>query len=210
VPHSDPRFNQTVRCDVCGLGQQEAYLRELCGLSVTAQGWQFTNTERTSANAQVYDVAQILAGQPQRWLTMLSPEKFGVGKTRLMACVLNAARAAGHTAVYTTTADVLDYLRDAYGPDTQRLSYDGRMDLLRTCRVLCLDEFDRWNPTSWAQEKFFQLLNYRYEHGAELLTAFAANANVANLPGYVASRMQDVDNFLFILNGADVRRLRRN
>jgi chromosomal replication initiation ATPase DnaA len=198
-----------VRCDVCGLGQQDAYLRDLCGLSLPAQSWTFANTRRDAGNAAVYDVAQILAGAPQRWLTMLSPQIYGVGKTRMIACIVNAARAAGHTAVYSTTADVLDYLRDAYGPNGQRLSYDGRMSLLKTCKVLALDEFDRWNPTAWAQQEFFQLLNHRYENSAGLLTIFAANTDLFTLPGYIASRMQDTDNFLFVMSGDDVRRLRR-
>ena len=132
-----------------------------------------------------------------------------MGKTRLLACLVNAARALGQVAVYTTTADLMDYLRAGYNPETKEaLTYDDRFDLLKNCRLLCLDEFDRWHTTEWAMEKFTQLINWRYERGAELMTAFAANCTLEDLPGYVASRMQDRKNYVYVLDGADVRRLK--
>jgi DNA replication protein DnaC len=207
VEWSHPLFNQIVRCDVCGTGGQTAYLASICGLAPEQRDWTFGNTQRTSANNAAYDVAQLLAGNPQRMLTMLSPGKYGLGKTRLLACVVNAARAEGHTAIYTTTADVLDHLRAAYAPNVT-VSYDDRLELLRTCKVLCLDEFDRWAPTAWAQEKFFQLINHRYENSESLLTCFAANAKLDELPAYISSRMQDRRCYLFVMDGQDVRRVR--
>ena len=99
-------------------------------------------------------------------------------------------------------------LRSAYAP-TADVSYDARLETLREARVLALDEFDRWAPTPWAQEKFFQLMDYRYRNASNLLTVFAANAGLDVLPGYIASRMQDVTNYVFVLDGQDVRRVRR-
>lgn len=184
-------------------------MRDLCGLSGEQLTWAFANTDRNRANELAFDAAELLAGNPQRFLALLSPAKYGVGKTRLLACIVNAARAAGHTAIYTTTADVLDYLRSAYAPNAE-VSYDGRFDLLRNARVLALDEFDRWAPTAWAQEKFFQLIDHRYRNADKLLTVFAANSDISILPGYIASRMNDVSNYVFVMTGQDVRRVRRN
>ena len=209
VPVGHPQFSSLVRCDVCGSGQQQNYLRDLCGLSSDQLTWTFSNTDRTKVNELAFDAAQLLAGNPQRFLALLSPAKFGTGKTRLLACIINAARTAGHTAIYTTTADVLDYLRSAYAPNAE-VSYDGRFDTLRNARVLALDEFDRWAPTAWAQEKFFQLIDHRYRNADNLLTVFAANSDISILPGYIASRMHDVANYVFVMTGQDVRRVRRN
>jgi DNA replication protein DnaC len=209
VPIGHPQFKATVRCDVCGSGQQQAYLRDLCGLAGEQLAWTFATTKRNEANEAAFDAAQLLAGNPQRFLALLSPATYGVGKTRLLACIINAARTAGHTAIYTTTADVLDYLRSAYAPNAE-VAYDGRFDTLRNARVLALDEFDRWQPTAWAQEKFFQLIDYRYRNAETLLTVFAANADISILPGYIASRMHDVNNYVFLMTGQDVRRVRRN
>lgn len=208
MPVGHPLFKAPVQCDVCGDGLQQEYLRDLCGLSGEQLTWTFANTDRTKANELAFDAAQLLAGNPQRFYALLSPGKYGVGKTRLLSCIVNAAREAGHTAIYTTTADVLDYLRSAYAPNAA-VSYDDRLETLRNARVLALDEFDRWAPTAWAQEKFFQLVDYRYRNADKLLTAFAANSDISILPGYVSSRMNDVSNYVFAMTGQDVRRVRR-
>lgn len=196
-----------VRCDVCGEGREQAYLQALCGLSGEMLGWDWDNTDRNPTNAAAYDTAQALAAQPSSFYTLLG--KFGVGKTRLLTCIVNAGRLAGHTAVYTTTAALLDYLRSAYNPETRGVTFDGRWETITTARILAVDEFDRWNPTDWAREKFEQLIDTRYRNKTTQLTAFAANAALSALPGYVASRMLDRSCYLFELTGADVRRLMR-
>ena len=159
-----------MRCDVCGTGMQAVYLRNLCGLSGDLLEWTFANTKRNQSNDTALDAAELLAGNPQRFLALLSPGKYGVGKTRLLACIVNGRGSGPHSAIYTTTADVLDYLRSAYAP-TADVSYDTRLETLREARVLALDEFDRWATTA-GHEKFFQRMEYR--NASNLLTVFAA------------------------------------
>lgn len=206
VQPGHPLFGKLVRCDVCGAGQQAEYLQKHCGLTGEMLNWTFQTTRRNQANAAAYDAAQALAGNPQRLYTLLG--SYGVGKTRLLACIVNAGRLAGLPAVYTTTAALLDYLRGAFDPNAT-VNYDGRWEVLTDARILAIDEFDRWNPTEWAREKFEQLIDERYRAGANKLTCFAANARLDDLPGYVASRMQDRDCFLYELTGTDARRIRR-
>lgn len=150
--------------------------------------------------------AEKLSQQPAWYFTVQGP--YGVGKTRILACLVNAGRAAGWESVYTTTADMLDYLRAAYAPKVE-LSYDGRMELLKSARILCIDELDRWNPTPWAEEKFFQIIEARYENGANCLTAFATNADLEMLPGYVLSRIRDRRCQVHVIRGVDMRQVRR-
>lgn len=200
-------FGKLQRCDVCGESRAQEYLRALCGLRGEMLAWTWNNTDRTTANAAAYDSAQFLAAQPASFYTLLG--KFGVGKTRLLACIVNAAREAGRTAVYTTTTDLLDYLRSAYNPETRGVTFDDRWETITSARVLAIDEFDRWNPTDWAREKFEQLIDARYRNRGAQLTAFAANAELAALPGYVTSRMRDVTCYLYQMTGQDVRRLMR-
>lgn len=196
-----------VRCDVCGEGREQEHLQRFCGLSGEMLGWSWSNTDRNAGNAAAYDTAQALAAHPSTFYTLLG--SFGLGKTRLLACMVNAGRAAGYTAVYTTTADLLDYLRAAYNPETRGLAFDERWELLASARILAIDEFDRWNPTEWAREKFEQLIDTRYRNRGTHLTAFAANANKDALPGYVRSRMEDSTCYLYRMSGQDVRRLSR-
>jgi DNA replication protein DnaC len=129
-----------------------------------------------------------------------------VGKTRLLVCIVNAGRAAGLSSVYMTTAGLLSHLRATYAPDAPH-GFDATWDRITRARILVLDELDRWNPTAWAQEKFFELIDHRYREGATVLTAFASNARLEELPGYLASRIADHRCLLFTIEGPDQRRV---
>lgn len=204
VPSGSEMFSQVKPCDVCSADMQQRYLTALCGLSGDMLTWDFENTRRMKSNAQAYDAAKRLAHAPQ-WFLTLSGD-YGVGKTRLLAAIVNEARKAGRTAVYTTTSELLDHLRATYAPGANT-TFDGLLDKLTTCTVLALDEFDRYSPTEWAQEKFFQLIERRYRRGDECLTCFATNARLDDLPQYVTSRMQDRRSHVFELVGADLRKV---
>jgi DNA replication protein DnaC len=204
VEAGDPRFSQTVACNVCNKDAQQRYLTELCGLTGDMLTWDFGNTKRLQANALAYDAAKWLAKQPQYFYTLTGLP--GRGKTRLLAAIVNEARQAGRTAVYTTTSELFDHLRAAYAPGAS-VTADYLLDKLTTCTVLALDEFDRYSQTEWAQEKFFQLIERRYRRGDECLTCFATNAALDDLPQYVTSRMLDRRSHVFEIVGADLRKV---
>lgn len=206
VPVGHPQFGKIVRCDVCGPMQQQLFLRSICGLTPEMQDWTFGNTQAAFGIADAYATAQSLMAQPAWMLTLTGP--FGIGKTRLLACIINAGRDAGWTSVYMTTAELLDHLRAAYAPGSN-ITFDGLWEKIVNARILALDELDRWSPTPWAQEKFFELIDLRYRNGAEKLTAFATNAQLDDLPPYLASRMRDRRCRLFELAGVDMRQVRR-
>jgi DNA replication protein DnaC len=193
------------RCSVCGPQRQAEYLRKMDGLTNEMRTWAFANTV-TTRNAEAWQTAQAVAQSPEWFFTLTGP--YGVGKTRMLTCIVNAAREARWPAVYLTTAELLDHLRSAYAPGAN-VSYDAMWDRVSTARVLALDELDRWNPTPWAQEKFFQLVDARYRAGAEMLTVFATNSGIEGLPGYVQSRMMDRRCRIFNMTGGDVRQVRR-
>lgn len=169
------------------------------------RGWSFANTTRHSRNAAAYDDAQAVASSPEWFFTLTG--QYGIGKTRLLSCIVNAGRASGWPSVYMTTAALLDHLRSAYAPESG-IAFDALWERITSARILAIDELDRWNPTPWAKEKFFQLIDERYRRGAEQLTVFATNAGVDALPGYVVSRMFDRRCRVYELTGADVRRMR--
>lgn len=193
------------RCSVCGPHRQAEYLRRMDGLTSEMRTWSFSNSV-TSRNAEAWQAARAVAQSPEWFLTLAGP--YGVGKTRMLTCVVNEAREARWPAVYMTTAALLDHLRSAYAPNAE-VSFDGMWSRVVSARVLALDELDRWNPTPWAQEKFFQLIDARYRAGAEMLTVFATNSEIETLPGYVQSRMMDRRCRIFKMSGGDVRQVRR-
>jgi DNA replication protein DnaC len=83
---------------------------------------------------------------------------------------------------------LLDHLRSAYAPDA-KVSYDKVFEAVRTAPLLVLDDLGSHSGTPWAQEKLFQLLNYRYN--AALPTVITSNLTLKEQDPRIESRMLD-------------------
>jgi DNA replication protein DnaC len=206
VEYWDPRFSQTTPCPVCSKGRQQAWLREVCGLTEELAALTRQTVTRLPGNAAAYDEALALIENPAWFYTLHGG--YGVGKTWLLAMIVNECRQRGWISIYTTTAEVMDHLRAAYAPDAQ-VAIDDRWERLITARVLILDEIDKFNPTPWALEKFFELCNLRYRDGAHCLTGFATNAPIGSIDGSLLSRMRDQRCQIHEVTGIDLRRIRK-
>jgi len=135
-----------------------------------------------------YEVAREYAENPSGWL--LIKGGYGCGKTHLAAAIANRCIERGQPVLFVTVPDLLDHLRAAFGP-TSPVAYDERFDEVRTAPVLILDDLGTEAPTSWAQEKLFQILNYRYN--ARLPTVITTNHDLEEIPLRIRSRLVDPD-----------------
>lgn len=115
---------------------------------------------------QALQAAREFAGTPRGWLAFAGPS--GCGKTWLMAAIVNAALEQGQAAYFTATADLLDQLRSAYGPEPEADPED-RFSQFCDLPLLALDDLNAQNATPWAREKLYQLLNHRHVHGRTTL-----------------------------------------
>lgn len=201
---NDAKLPKLIDCPICRSNGQQEYLERMCGLSPEMRGWTFEGTKRTKANADALDYLAKLADKPV-WTVALQGNN-GVGKTRLLACLVNAGRAHGWTSMYTTMGALLDHLRSAYGAEQKgTLGFDAMWDRLTNCKILAIDECDRFNPTAWARERVFELVDERYRYGADRCTAFATNAPIDTLDDYLASRLRDKRGRAFHIAGGDWR-----
>ena len=81
----------------------------------------------------------------------------------------------------------LDSLRFAYAdPET---TFEQRFEEIRNADLLILDDFGTQNATAWAQEKLFQIINYRYIN--KLPTVITTNLMLDEIEGRIRSRLQD-------------------
>jgi DNA replication protein DnaC len=135
-----------------------------------------------------YEAARSFAEDPEGWLLLKGG--FGCGKTHLAAAIANYCIEQGQPVLFITVPDLLDHLRATFSP-TSAAAYDERFDEVRTVPVLILDDLGTEAPTSWAQEKLFQILNYRYN--ARLPTVITTNHELEEIPLRLRSRLNDPD-----------------
>ncbi|MEO0563321.1 MAG: ATP-binding protein, partial [Chloroflexota bacterium] len=79
--------------------------------------------------------------------------------------------------------------RGSYSPGAD--SYDATFDRVRNAEILILDDLGVENPSEWAKEKLFQLLNHRYNK--KLPTVVTTNVDIDILDPRLRSRMLDTD-----------------
>ena len=135
---------------------------------------------------RVFRRACAFAQDPSGWLVLQGLP--GTGKTHLAAAIANERAGKGQPAYFVTTPDLLDHLRAAYHPDS-KVSYDKVFEAMRTTRLLILDDLGAQSSTPWAEEKLFQLLNYRYN--AKLPTVITTNLHLDDQEPRIRSRMLD-------------------
>jgi DNA replication protein DnaC len=133
-----------------------------------------------------YAIALRFAQNPQGWVVIEGTP--GCGKTHLAAAIGNAALARGESVMFLTAPDLLDELRRSYQPD-EEIGYDDTFEALRDIPLLILDDLGAENPSSWAAEKLFQLLNHR--HIRRLPTVITTNASADDLMPRLRSRIYD-------------------
>ena len=132
---------------------------------------------------QAYHYAKTLNG----WLLLQGG--FGCGKTHLAAAIANYAVEMGVPTLFLTVPDLLDMLRFSY--DSEDTTFEGRFNEIRNAALLVLDDFGTQNATGWAQEKLFQILNYRYINKLPLV--ITTNLSLDEIEARIRSRLADPD-----------------
>jgi len=134
---------------------------------------------------QAYNHSRQYAARLNGWLVLQGP--YGCGKTHLAAAVANFVVDVGIHTLFLTVPDLLDSLRFSY--NNTESTFEERFENIRRCPLLIMDDFGTENATPWAQEKLFQILNYRYINNLPLL--ITTNLSLNQMEGRIRSRLQD-------------------
>lgn len=103
----------------------------------------------------------------------------GRGKSGIAISIVNGrVQAHGDVALYITVPDLLDHLRSTFGPKSD-VSYDDLFEQVKGVSLLVLDDLGTENPTAWAVEKLYQVVDYRYR--SRLLTIVTSNLSPSEL-----------------------------
>ncbi|NPV75616.1 MAG: ATP-binding protein [Anaerolineae bacterium] len=130
-------------------------------------------------------ITQQYAQHLEGWILLMGG--YGCGKTHLAAAIANFAVSMAVPTLFLTVPDLLDWLRYAYGAED--ISFEQRFEEIRSIRLLVLDDLGTQNTTAWAQEKLFQILNYRYVN--RLSTVLTTNQELKDIDPRIASRLLD-------------------
>jgi DNA replication protein DnaC len=205
VPVDDPRFGKLFRCPnnpVEHDEQRRERMRQISNLGAHAdKGFYNFETKfhglsivQNESLSLAHQTAYSFATQPELWREkwLVLEGTYGCGKTHLAAAVGNERLNRGDLVLFITAPDLLDHLRSTYGPSSE-ISYDQMFERIRGAQLLVVDDLGAENPSPWAQEKLFQLLDHRYTH--KLPTVITTNIDMDAFDARIRSRLLD-ENFV--------------
>ena len=191
VPFGHPQFGKPVACrckEQERKRKRRQQLRELSNLGAFVKKRFETFNPRVPGMQEAFHVSLEFAKNPTGWLLLVGPN--GCGKTHLAAAIANQCLEAGAVVLFATVPDLLDHLRAAFAPDSHEV-YDQLFARMREAEVLVLDDLGAQQSSPWANEKLFQLLNYRYNSGFP--TVITANPRgLQTTEAGIRSRLNDV------------------
>ncbi len=213
VPVGDPDFGKLQVC-VCRRAKvTEAVrdrlfaishldeLRQLTFESFKPRGRKGLGELQANSLEMAYNQARHYAETLNGWLFLQGG--YGAGKTHLAAAIANFAVGMGVPTLFLTVPDLLDTLRFSYSGD--ETSFEERFNDVRNAKLLVLDDFGTQNATGWAQEKLFQIINYRYIN--KLPTLITTNLALDEIEPRIRSRLSDPELVTLVrINAPDYRR----
>jgi DNA replication protein DnaC len=190
VPYGHPSFGKPLACE-CKEAERKAkrrqQLQEMSNLGAFYDKSFANFNTRVSGIQEAFSCAYEFAQNPNGWLLLIGPN--GCGKTHLAAAIANQSLEDGALVLFATVPDLLDHLRAAFAPTSNEV-YDQLFSRMREAEVLVLDDLGAQQSSPWANEKLFQLLNYRYN--SRFPTVITANSRgLQGIDERIRSRLTD-------------------
>ncbi len=191
VPYGHPNFGKPIACECKEAERKEKrrqQLLEMSDLSAFRNQTFESFIPNVSRSVQIaYRVIREYAQDPYGWLLLIGSN--GCGKTHLAAAVANSYLARGSLVLFSTVIDLLDHLRATYMPTSNEV-YDQLFAKMREAELLVLDDLGAQQSSPWANEKLFQLLNYRYNSRFPTIIT-TNNLGLQGIDERLRSRMMD-------------------
>ena len=191
VPFGHPNFGRPIACECKETERKEKrrwQLQEISNLGdLKYKSFENFRPNVSKAVYEAYHIAQDYARDPQGWLIFIG--RNGCGKTHLAAAIANHCLARGSLVLFSTVIELLDHLRATYVPTSTEV-YDQLFAKMREAELLVLDDLGAQQSSPWANEKLFQLLNYRYNSQFPTIIT-TNNLGLQGIEERIRSRMID-------------------
>lgn len=172
-------------------GMTRQRLAEMAFHNFDLTGAKLGREERDSLD-YAFRASHSFAENPRGWLLLQGAN--GCGKTHLAAAIANKALADGIGVFFAVVPDLLDELRSGFAPGKEG-GYEELFDQIRNTPLLILDDFGAQRSATWAEEKLYQIVNYRTI--SELPGVITTDRSIAELNASfprVISRVKDPSN----------------
>ncbi len=191
VAFGHPNFGKPIACECKEAERAEKRRLQLYSLSnmdaFRNQSFKNFNPNVSRAVQRAYQVAVEYARDPDGWLVLIGPN--GCGKTHLAAAIANQGLEDGSVVLFMTVIDLLDHLRATFVPTATEV-YDQLFAKICEAGILILDDLGAQQSSPWANEKMFQLLNYRYNSRFPTVIT-TNNIGLQGIEERIRSRMMD-------------------
>ena len=122
------------------------------------------------------------------WLCLFGSD--GAGKTHLAVAAAAAREDAGDEVFFSTLADLLDQLRAAFAPDSP-FTHDDLLERIKTADLLVLDDMGAERTSAFAEEKLFQIVDYRYSERLRTIITTSPMHAIDRVRPRIFSRLYD-------------------
>jgi DNA replication protein DnaC len=199
LPSGKPDYSRVIACRCVQKEldkERQTRLQRYSGLEVALlRNMTFDNFDWKRVNLppeqrenlkKAFDTALDFAKSPDGWLVLQGVT--GCGKTHLAAAIANYRIKASKPVKFEVVPDFLDHLRFTFSPESL-VSYDQVFEEVKNAPLLILDDFGEQSTTPWAQEKLYQVINYRYN--ARLATVVTTRCSLDEIDSPISSRLSD-------------------
>jgi DNA replication protein DnaC len=194
VPYGHPNFGKPIACECKEAERKEKrrlQLEEISNLSSfrnqTFENFRIRFSGVHPKVQEAFKAAYEFAQDPYGWLVLIGPN--GCGKTHLAAAIANQHLNNGALVLFAVVPELLAHLRATFAP-TSTVIYDQLFSRMREAELLVLDDLGAQQSSPWANEKLFQLLNYRYNSAFPTIIT-TNNIGLQGIEDRIRSRMMD-------------------